>query len=118
MTRARGESGAGAKDTQGRTQSLERCANHARSCRGRSRETRTSGLSRIHTVGGAHHPDQLVSSGDRAQNDSLLHSIAPSILPSVLAVIGPGAIDDLILVVDRILSLVLRLVSLVLHLVL
>jgi hypothetical protein len=47
------------------------------------------------------------SSGDRAQNDSLLDSVAPSILPPVLAAIGPGAIDDLVLVVDRILSLVL-----------
>ena len=49
----------------------------------------------------------------RVETVSRIHAsldcIAPSILPPVLAVIGPGAIDDLVPVVDRILSLVLRL---------
>jgi hypothetical protein len=45
----------------------------------------------------------------------VLLGIAPSILPPVLAAIGPGAIDDLPLVVDRILSLVLRVVLLLLR---
>ena len=47
--------------------------------------------------------------------DSSLDRIAPSILPPVLAAIGPGGIDDLVPVVDRILSLVLRLFLLLLR---
>ena len=40
----------------------------------------------------------------------VLDCIAPSILPPILAVIGSRGIDDLVPVLDRILSLILRLV--------
>ncbi len=66
-----------------RTGALRRRATSQRPCLGR-----VEAVSRIHAS---------------------LDGIAPSILPPVLAVVSPGAIDDLVPVVDRILSLVLRL---------
>src|SRR5688572_8090856 len=46
---------------------------------------------------------------NRVPEDPLLHCVAAPILTPILAAIGPGAIDDLVLVFNGVLGLVLRL---------
>jgi hypothetical protein len=54
--------------------------------------------------------NRISASHQETQNDPSLNGITPSILPPVLAAIGPWGIDDFVPIVDRILSLVLRFV--------